>query len=220
MNQNKTKSFRFYTRLHLQELTGFRASNLEQLLEFIKSVPGSVIYHHTHRFLQQHLYLLPEPPNDFAYWVSEYLGEDVLGEKLASIDTIQFGTIRSLREKIVNTIEKYMEENPLSRLKFASETDVFHFVKTVSFVMPTPYEATNLKEFADILKKVTVDSIYFHIFESKLRLERKENDFSYWIDTSIGDSVLAKKIAEMDPYTQTMEGLRKTLIRLVESRIK
>src|SRR3972149_6992006 len=99
--------FNFYTRLHLTELTGLRARTLEQLADLIREVPDSSIYHHTHRFLQQHQYLSPEPPNDFAYWVTEVLGEDELGEQLSSIDTIQFYTIRSLREKIIETIEAY-----------------------------------------------------------------------------------------------------------------
>ena len=88
--------FKFCTRLHLSELTGLRATTLGQLLALIKEVPGSCIYHHTHRFLQQHQYLSPEPPNDFAYWVTDILGEDELGEKLASIDTMQYPTIRNL----------------------------------------------------------------------------------------------------------------------------
>src|SRR4030043_2133367 len=89
--------FQFYTRLHLSELTGLRAANVSELLALIKTVPGSCIYHHTHRFLQQHQYLSPEPPNDFAYWVSEVLGEDELGEMLASIDTVQNATLRLRR---------------------------------------------------------------------------------------------------------------------------
>src|SRR3989304_7929412 len=104
--------FRFYTRLHLSELTGSRATTLGQLLDLIKEVSGSSIYHHTHRFLQQHQYLSPEPPNDFAYWVTEVLGEDELGEKLASIDTVQFSTIRSLRERIIAVIENNLKHSP------------------------------------------------------------------------------------------------------------
>src|SRR3990167_2735226 len=112
--------FKFYTRLHLSELTGLRATTLEQLLKLIKRVSGSCIYHHTHRFLQQHQYLSPEPPNDFVYWVTDVLGEDELGEKLASIDTMQYSTIRSLREEIVRTIEDYLKANLLAKLRFAS----------------------------------------------------------------------------------------------------
>lgn len=211
--------FRFYTRLHLTELTGLRASTLGQLLALIKKVPGSSIYHHTHRFLQQHQYLSPEPPNDFAYWVSEVLGEDELGEKLASIDTIQYSTIRSLRDKIAITIEDYLRNNALAKLKFSRQDEEFHFIKTVSFVIPTNYIAYDLKEFVDILKKITLDSIYFHIFEARLRIEKGNNDFSNWIANSIGDKELADEISRLDPYTYTLEGLRNILINLIETRI-
>ena len=212
-------TFRFYTRLHLNELTGMRASTITQLVALLKDVPGSSIYHHTHKFLQQHQYLSPEPPNDFAYWVTEVLGEDELGEMLASIDTVQYPNIRSLREKLIETIESFVKANPLSKLKFSRKGDEFHFIKAISFVLPTNYEANDLREFADILKKITFDSIYFHIFEARLRLEKKTNDFSYWIETSLGDKELADKIAELDPYTHTLDDLRKTLIKIVERRI-
>ena len=210
--------FRFCTRLHLTELTGIRATTLSQLLGFIREVPGSCIYHHTHRFLQQHQYLSPEPPNDFAYWVTEILGEDELGEKLASIDTVRYSTIRSLREDIANTIEEYLKNNALAKLKFARQNEEFHFLKSVSFVLPTEYAAYNLKEFADVLRKITIDSIYFHIFEARLRLEKGSNDFSNWIENSIGNKALADEISAFDPYTYTLEGLRNRLVKMIERR--
>jgi len=211
--------FRFYTRLHLSELLGVRAVNLVQLLDFIKEVPGACIYHHTHRFLQIHQYLSPEPPNDFAYWVTSVLGEDELGERLASIDTIQYPTIRSLREKIIATIESYLDSNSLAKLKFAHEGDEFHFIKSVSVVIPTNNVVRDLRGFAESLKRVTIDSVYFHVFESRLRLEKKTNDFSYWIETSLENKKLANAIAHLDPYTYTLYDLRKTLIRMVEKEI-
>jgi len=211
--------FRFYTRLHLSELTGLKAATLNQLLGLIKEVSGSSIYHHTHRFLQQHQYLSPEPPNDFAYWVSEVLGEDELGERLASIDTVQYSTIRSLREKIAETIEEYLKDNALAKLKFAREGEEFHFVKSVSFILPTNYVVYNLREFTDTLRKVAIDSLYFHIFEARLRPEKGNNDFSGWIGSSIGDKELAYEISRLDPYTYTLEGLRNALINMIENRI-
>ena len=213
------EAFRFYTRLHLSELTGLRASTLSQLVGLIKQVPGSCIYHHTHRFLQQHQYLSPEPPNDFAYWVTEVLGEDELGEKLASIDTVQFSTIHDLREAIAITIDDYLKNNALAKLRFAREGEEFHFVKSVSFVIPTNYVAYDLREFKDILGNITIDSIYFHIFEARLRLERKTNDFSNWIENSIGDKELSQDISKLDPYTHTLEELRKVIIKIIERRI-
>ena len=185
----------------------------------IKEVPGSCIYHHTHRFLQQHQYLSPEPPNDFAFWITDVLGEDELGERLVSIDTIQYLNIHDLRKEIISTLEDYLENNPLAKIKFARAGEEFHFIKSVSFVLPINYIAHDLKEFAEILKKVTIDSIYFHIFESRLRLERPTNDFSFWIENSIGDKILANKISSFDPYTYTLDDLRNKIYREVEKRI-
>jgi len=211
--------FRFYTRLNLPELTGLRATTLSELLALLKTVPGSSIYHHTHRFLQQHQYLSPEPPNDFAYWVSKVLGEDELGELLASIDTVQYATIRQLREKIVSTVEEYLEEDRSAVRKFARTGEEFHFIKSVSFLIPTHYCVHDLREFAEVLEKITVDSIYFHIFEARLRLERGNNDFSNWIENSLNDKELADQLARLDPYTQTLEGLRKSLLDIVHKKL-
>ncbi len=210
--------FRFYTRLHLSELTGLRAASLAELLERIREVPEACIYHHTHRFLQQHLYLSPEPPNDFAYWVSEALGEDDLGEMLASIDTIQFSNIADLREKIVSTIEDYLQESKSAVGRSARHGEEFYFIKSISFVFPLQHVANDLAEFVGILEAISADSIYFHMFEARLRLKRGTNDFSYWIETSLGDKKLADDIAKLDPYTHTIEDLRNKLVRMVKKR--
>ncbi len=211
--------FQLCTRLHLSELTGLKAATLGELLENIKTVPGACIYHHTHRFLQQHQYLSPEPPNDFAYWVDNVLGDDPLGEKLASIDIIQYRSVHNLREKIVKVIEDYLNKYPSASRRFVDPGAEFHFIKSVSFIFPTHYAAYDLKELAEILKMATIDSIYFHIFESRLRLEKEGNDISLWIEKSIGDKVLANKISRLDPYTFTMEDLRAMLISLIERSI-
>jgi len=210
--------FKFYTRFYLSELTGLKALSLPELLGLIKEASESAIYHHTHRFLLQHQYLSPEPPNDFAYWVGASLGEDRLAEKLASIDTVKFLTIHDLREKIASTIEAYLKAYPGAAKRFASEDEAFYLMKCTSFIMPTPYLANDLNEFVEILKKITVDSIYFHMFEARLRLEKKTNDFSHWIEGTIGNKELAAKILKLDPYTFTLEDLRKTLIQMITKR--
>ncbi|MFH1593099.1 MAG: DUF5752 family protein [Candidatus Omnitrophota bacterium] len=207
--------FQFSTSVKLKELTGRKARNLRELVETIKEVPGSVIYFHTHVFLQKHRRLSPEPPNDFAYWVSEALGEYRLGEELACIEICEFSTIMELRERIINIIENHLFEMKES-LRYAPKGREFEFVKAHSFVLPTGLEAQNLKQFAEVLEKVTIHSIYFHIFEAKLRLEKGINDFSFWIGTSAHAPDIARTIAALDPYTYTMEGLRRKLINIVK----
>jgi hypothetical protein len=151
--------------------------------------------------------------------VSNVLGEAELGEKLASIDIIQYSSVRSLREKIIFVIEEYLRKHPTAERRFVNPGAEFHFIKSVSFVFPTNHIATDLKELADILKKITIDSIYFHIFEARLRLEKGKNDLSLWIEKAIGDKELADKISQLDPYTFTLEDLRKKVINLIERRI-
>lgn len=217
--QRAQEPFSFYTRLHLKELTGFKATNLESLLSQLKAVPGSSVYYHTHHFLQQHQFLSPEPPNDFAYWVGEVLGEDLLSEKLASIDTVRFHTIRSLRQKLVQTIEDHLKAYPGSAEKSSPEDEAFHFMKAVSFILPTSFVVWDLREFAEVLKRVSVHSIYFHVFEARLRLEQPTNDFALWIEKNFQDYELARQLEDLDPYTYTLESLRAELIQIIERKI-
>ena len=88
-----------------------------------------------------------------------------------------------------------------------------------TFVMKTPYVARSVEEFRDLLGRVSVNTLYFHIFEAKLRLEKDENDFSQWL-RDLGKPVLADQIARLDPYTYTMEGLRNKLIQLVDNMVR
>jgi hypothetical protein len=209
--------FHFVTQTSLIELTGLRARELYELQEHLKSVPASVLYYHTHHFLKQHQFLSPEPPNDFAYWVTNVLQEDRLGEQLAAIDTVRFTSLKSLRDALTSTIERYLARGRSTRI--APEGEEFHFMKARSFVLETPYVATNLQEFAEAIPKITLNSLYHHIFESRLRLEKGTNDFSKWLETELGETALAKTIARLDPYTLTLEALREKILRLVRVRL-
>jgi hypothetical protein len=213
-----TKPFRFHTHLHLKELTGLKASNLTELVKILKEVPDSVIYYHTHNFLEEHHYLTPEPANDFALWVSDELGDEILGEKLANIDTFDFPTIGALRARIEGVIRDYLSKKPDGRT--AREGREFHFIKSMSFILPTPYIAHDLREFVEVLRQISLNSLSYHIFEARLRLKRGVNDFSIWIEECLGDKDLADRLAYLDPYNYTLEGLRSTIIQLIEKRIK
>jgi len=210
--------FRFHSRTHLTELTGLKAKNLREFGEVLKKAPDGVIYYHTHHFLEQHHYLTPEPSNDFAVWVSDALGDEVLGERLASVDTFGFPNLEALRDRLVGIIEEYLATG--SNFREAMSGREFHFMKSVSVVLPTPYVAHDLREFAETLRKISLGSLYFHVFESRLRLGKGLNDFSTWLQDSLGEAELAEDIARLDPYTYTLEGLRSALIQLIEKRIK
>jgi len=213
------KPFRFHTSLVLQESTGLRAATLPTLLKLLHTVPDSSVYYHTHYFLLQHHYLTPEPTNDFAYWVSEVLRETLLGEQLASIDTMEHATLQSLRQTITGAIERYLEAHPTARVKFVSEGQEFFFMKAVHVILPTPYAVSTLLEFAQALERVSVQSIYFHVFDARLRLSQPTNDFARWMTDQLGLKRLGEEVARLDPYTQTLETLRATLLALIRQEL-
>ncbi|MGH7813840.1 MAG: DUF5752 family protein [Candidatus Binataceae bacterium] len=217
MSDTVAEQFEFHSRLNLTLLTGKRARDLAELLENLRTVPGSVIYHHTHHFLVQHQFLSPEPPNDFAYWVSNILLEERLGEELAAIDLLRFRSIHDIRGAIAGVIEQYLEQNP--EVRPAPPGMEFHFMRSVSFVLPTGLVAHNLREFRGALERISPAALSFHMFDARLRLERGDNDFSIWLEKAIGEPKLAAALRTLDPYTHTEEGLRRAMIALLDRRL-
>lgn len=209
--------FQFSTRLHLKELTGLSASNLSQLASRLQEVPDAVIYYHTHSFIEEYQFLTPEPTNDFALWVQDALGYDILAERLASTDTFEFPTVGALRQRIIGVIQDFLTQT--SNEREAPSGNEFHFIKSISIVLPTPYTAHDLQEFVSILRRISIGSLYFHIFEARLRLQRVTNDFSLWFEECLGEKELAEQITRLDPYNYTMENLREIIIQLCEKRL-
>jgi len=210
--------FRFYSRLTLSFLTGRKARNLQELLDGLRDAPDMVVYHHTHRFLQQHQTLVPEPPNDFAYWVTHDLLDEELGERLAAVDTVRVNTLAALRDRLVATIERSLE-GPRRHLVAPAGRE-FYFMSAVRFSLPTEYAVSDLREFLDALGKVSIFSLYLHVFEARLRLPLGVNDFSLWFERELGEAALARAVERLDPYTRTMEGLRRKIAGLVEDRLR
>jgi small-conductance mechanosensitive channel len=212
-----TEPFQFSTRLHLRELTGLSARNLSQLVSRLKEAPDAVIYYHTHSFVEEYQFLTPEPTNDFALWIRDALGYDILAERLASIDTFEFPTVGALKQTIVAVIQDFLAQS--SQEREAPLGSEFHFIRSIGVVLPTPYVAYNLREFVSALRRISIGSLYFHIFEARLRLQRGTNDFSLWLEDCLGEKELAEQITRLDPYNYTMENLREIIIRFCEKRL-
>ncbi len=211
--------FRFYTSLILPEATGLRAATLMQWGSLLGQVPESCIYYHTHHFLLQHHYLTPEPTSDFAYWVTEIVGEARLGELLASIDTMAYANLGDLRHAITATIDAYLREHPSARLRFVGEGEEFFFVKCVHVIMPTSQTASTLLEFAQALERVSLPSLYFHMFDARLRVGHPTSDFSIWMAEQLDLKALAARVSQLDPYAHTLETLRATLLAMIREQL-
>ena len=213
-----SKAFRFNTHVHLAELTGLRAKNTTELLEILKTMPDPVIYYHTHHAIEENQYLSPELSNDFSSWVKNALDNDVLAERLANLSIYEFSSLSTYKNKVVETIQQYISHNPNQRE--APPGREFYFMKSVSVILPTAYLAHDLREFVEALRRISPGSLYFHLFESRLRLGNDLNDFSVWLRKNLDEGELGDEIARIDPYTYTLEGLRSLIIQIIEKHIK
>lgn len=205
--------FAFHTKLDQTLLLGISARSVRELHAALKTVPPSSIYFHTHRYLHQHHFLSPEPPNDFAYWIREVLNEQQLGEQISSVDIVQFSKLEDLRTVFLNLVGHHLEQASFEQL--APRGQEFYFMASRTFVIRTPYSARDMNEFKEALKHISINSIYYHIFDAKLRLEKGENDFSRWF-RDLGKTGLADAVVRLDPYTFTLEGLRGRILSLLD----
>jgi hypothetical protein len=204
--------FRFYTERRLVQLTGQSACNLPELLSALRRVPGSCVFYHTHHLFLSHHFRKPVVYNDFANWVAEALQERALSERLAAIDLREFTTIRQLRDAITAVIDQHLAAGR-GPVRDCPNNDEFHFCKSMSFVMPTGLVAEDVRDFFQKLAGVTNVSLYFHFLEARLRLERRTNDFSEWLQGR-GEPELARQIDQLDPYLVTLDELKAQIVEL------
>lgn len=210
--------FKFCTRLTLAEVTGRKAMNIVELLDGIKAADDAVIYHHTHRFIKQSHHLVPEGANDFAYWVTNTVQADRLGEELTSIDIVQYHSLAAIRDAFVKMLERHITENP-GPMRTVAPGREFYFMRAIRFSLPTDCSAGDYASFIKCLHNVSVSSLYLHVFEARLRPPYGVDDFSHWFKTNFNDEVVGKEISRLDPYSYTLESLRQRIIRIIEHRL-
>jgi alpha-amylase len=85
----------------------------------------------------------------------------------------------------------------------------FQFFK--KFVSSTGLTALSLEDFHKKIKKININSILFHW---------KRGDFERWINIIIGDKKLASQISKLSKNKIKGEKLRRTLLKIIGTRIK
>ena len=190
-----------------------KAANVKELVECLKQVPDSAIFYHTHQYLEEYHFLSPQHPSEFARWMSHALENKPLAERLAYIDPWDFVDIASLRDEIIEVLEEYLETNP--DLHQAPAGEEFYFIKSTSYILPTGYVAHDLRELMECMGKVSNDSLYFHMYEARLRLGRESNDFSLWLRDCLGENEIAAELDQLDPCYYTLDDLRTVIIKVI-----
>ena len=209
--------FYFNSASHLLRIGREKATTLMELLEAIRTCPESSIFQHTFQTLAEHHYISSGFSNDFSHWAFASCNEVELAERLAAIDVREFTSIAALRERLIHVIESYLQKNPRAATRAAMEP--FYLMASDLVVVPTPYVARNLEEFADGLRKVSIHAIYYHFIDARLRLKLNSNDFSVWLDKELDLPQAADKVNRIDIYTSTLEDVRRGILKVVEAEM-
>jgi hypothetical protein len=209
--------FYFNSASHLLRIGREKAINLQELLEALRTCPESSIFQHTFQTLQEHHFIKEGFSNDFSHWAFAACNEVELAERLANIDIREFTSIALLRERLVHIIETYLQKNPRAATRPAMEP--FYLMASDLVVVPTPYVARNLEEFADGLRKVSIHAIYYHFIDARLRLKLNTNDFSVWLEHELDMGAAADRLNRIDIYTSTLEGVRRSILKIIEFEI-
>jgi hypothetical protein len=140
-----------------------------------------------------------------------------LAERLAALDVREFTSIPTLRERLIHIIDSYLQKNPRAATRVAMEP--FYLMASDLVVVPTPYVARNLEEFADGLRKVSIHAIYYHFIDARLRLKLNTNDFSIWLENELDLAQAADRLNRIDIYTSTLEGVRRSILKVIETEM-
>jgi hypothetical protein len=214
---NGESAFRFLGCSEIQEILGKQAEDERTLAELLEEVPLDSIYFHTHSFFLRHRFIERTYPNDFAEWVGEQVRDHILAERLSVVDPFEYSSLEALREDLVSLIDDHLSS--LTTVPRAGFGTPFYFNRSRILEVPTGLEARTLPEFRAAVSDVDVSVIYFHVFESHLRLQREENDFSAWIRNGLKLPELADRMKALNPYLGSLERLRSNLLNMCDDQL-
>jgi hypothetical protein len=205
--------FWFSEYLLMPKPTGAKASNLKELLHYLREMGEPGLEYH---LWQSHLTLTQtvEYPNDFALWAANALHDDKLAEKLSSVVPFEYADLILVREALVELLEDYLWESAHNRQ--VSPGFEFHFCEASAVILRSGICARSLRQFCEALQTVGVDSIYYHFVEARRRLANgRRDDFSHWIDTNFEMPELVSALRGIDVYFYSLKEIRQELLSLV-----
>ena len=211
-----TEAFEFKQCITLLKATGKKAASLRELRDLIaESGPGPISHHTYQYFLKGHI---QEYTNDFAHWAGKSLEEGALAEQLSNIDPYACAGIEELRAEVLAAIDDHLQRFPEPRK--AVRGDEFFFNETVTLIFPAGVRAGNLAEFLIAVRYVDVSSLFYHFYDSRLRLGGGKDDFSAWFETALGKGGLARMMRSIDPFMHNLEGIRERIAEAVEAEVQ
>lgn len=196
--------------------TGERASSLSELRDKLMTIDENSIYYHFWggRMNPQFIHTLNH--NDFASWVYHRLNDHVLAEKLSIIDPMEFNNLELLRQEVLETIERRLDNYEF--IFYTKREDQFHFVRSSIIVFDSTLCILTPEDLPKILPQLSPGNIFYHFIDARVRTSDKTDDFSVWLkmfDNKYNE--LIENIQTIDPYFLSLTELRNELTYVVNN---
>ncbi|BCU70671.1 DUF5752 family protein [Stygiolobus caldivivus] len=212
LDKPANKPFEFYAAYYPPIYAGYKAFDIDGLVQGIRKVDGlSIFYHVFHPLFSSHV--VPEDMgNDFATWIRDELGDRLLAQEVSDIEGKEPRTVENVREDLI----KILSEAKVNR----SANKPFYFITCKPVIYNTGKIAKNLAELVDMLASISVRSIAYHFIFKRVMGYEDKNDFSKWIEENYGLTDLSKRLSALDPQTYTDEEmLRQDLLKIFEQEV-
>ncbi len=211
------RPFQFVTASYITRIGNYKASTLFELGKGLMGSSDASIFYHTFQSLSRHHFLTEGFSNDFAQWVLAACNRPELAEQLAGLDIRDYLSLAELRNDILRLVTDYCVNNPPYADQEAFEP--FYFCEGIEVAVPLGLEARSLEEFRAGLERLSHASLHYHFISSRLRLHLRTNDFSNWLENSMGLNALAQRVNRVDIYTNTLDSVQAKLIALVDEEL-
>ena len=196
--------------------TGEKANSLFELREKLSIIDESSLYYHFWGIRMNPRILHTQHHNDFATWAFHCLHDHILAEKLTILDPTEFESLEDLRQELLETIDRRLDEYEL--ILSTKKEDRFYFIRSMIIVFESSLTMSKPEDLPKILEKLSPGSIFYHFIDARSRNAEKVDDFSFWLKT-FGNaySVLIENIQSIDPYFLSLTELREELLKVTKT---
>lgn len=210
--QRADQPFQFVAASYLIRIGAEPVQTLGEFAKSLRNCPQASIFYHTFQSLEAHHYT--SFSSDFAQWVLTACNEAALAEQLAIVDLRDIVSLEDLRGILADIVAGYLKEHPQAADRRAFEA--FYFCEAREVTVPSGSPAWTLAELAEGIRHLGHQSLHYHFINSRLRLQLKTNDFSFWIEHSLNHPWLAARLNRIDFYNDTLDDLRQDLLAILE----
>lgn len=205
--------FVLYDAHALRMATGRDAVNLRELLTALREVEPEVLRHHLFRFPLDPAYDFSPYGHELAHWAEAGLQDSALAERLGNFDPYDNPEPEALRAALIEIVEDHLMAS--RHVPWARPGRELHFQRSTLVAYPTGVRVTDLAGLRDAVFRASRGSIYYHFLEARTRLDVRSDDFSAWIEGSLGLTDLAAAIRRIDFPALRIEDVRDSVAGLL-----